>query len=77
MSDTGAPILQTPPRRTRTPSAFKQDDVTRAVKGVLAAGLAVVGAKIARDGDITVLAEVKQLEVANPYDAWKASNGSR
>jgi hypothetical protein len=64
----------------KTPPIFKQGDVTRAVKGVLAAGLAVVSAEIARDGNITVLvnnAEAKQPEVANPYDEWKAADGSR
>lgn len=34
---------------------FKQIDVTRAVKGVTAAGLLVVGVKIERDGNIVIL----------------------
>ena len=80
MNDTDAAIVQPLPRGGKTPVAWKQDDLTRAVRGVLAAGLPVAGAKVARDGDITVLvynAEVKQSEVVNPYDLWKASNGSR
>lgn len=77
---TDAPVVQARPRGGRTPAAWKQDDLTRAVRGVLAAGLPVASAKVGRDGDITVLvhnAEAKQSEVVNPYDLWKASNGSR
>ena len=67
------------PRGGKTPADWKQYTLTRAVKGVLAAGLPVAGAKVARDGDITVLvhnAEMSLSEVT-PYDLWKASNGSR
>ena len=38
-----------------SPAAFKQADVTRAVKGFRAAGMEVGAARIERDGTITIL----------------------
>lgn len=80
MSETDAPVTQAPPRPAKTRRAQTiSSRVRAAVKGVLAAGLPVAGAKVARDGDITVLvhnAEMSLSEVT-PYDLWKASNGSR
>jgi hypothetical protein len=39
----------------RRPSAFRQGDVTKTVKAVIAAGLRVVGVKVSADGKIEVV----------------------
>ena len=50
-------------------TAFKQADLTRALKGVLAAGLAVAGVKIDREGNIDVkLGSAEQVKPANDWD---------
>jgi len=41
--------------KPRRPSAFRQGDVTRTVKAVIAAGLRVVGVKVGADGKIEVV----------------------
>jgi hypothetical protein len=40
---------------SRRPSAFRQADVTKTVKAVIAAGLRVVGVKVGGDGKIEVV----------------------
>jgi hypothetical protein len=40
---------------SRRPSAFRQGDVTKTVKAVVAAGLRVIGVKVAPDGKIEVV----------------------
>jgi len=49
---------------SRPPSAFRQRDVTRAVKAVIAAGLHVAGVKVSAQGDIEVL--TNDAEVQHP-----------
>jgi len=41
--------------KPRRPSAFRQGDVTRTVKAVIAAGLRVVGVQVSADGKIAVV----------------------
>jgi hypothetical protein len=41
--------------KPRQPSTFRQGDVTKTVKAVIAAGLRVVGVKVSADGNIEVV----------------------
>jgi hypothetical protein len=41
---------------SRGPSTFRQRDLTRAVKAVVAAGLRVAGVKVSAQGDIELIA---------------------
>ena len=41
--------------KPRRPSAFRQGDVTKTVRAVIAAGLRVVGVKVSADGKIEVV----------------------
>jgi hypothetical protein len=41
--------------QSRRPSAFRQGDVTKTVKAVIAAGLRVVGVKVSVDGNIEIV----------------------
>ena len=51
------------------PAMFKQIDVTRAVKGVIAAGLKVWAVQINRDGSILVHpGEAEATRAANDWD---------
>ena len=64
---------------SRTPAAFKQSDVVRALKAARAAGHDVIETKIGRDGCIVMVhkTEGRSAAAPTPYDEWKASNGSR
>jgi hypothetical protein len=53
----------------RTPSTFKQGDVTRAVKGAIAAGLDIARVEIDRHGKIVIqLVNGRPKEQAAPDD---------
>jgi hypothetical protein len=56
---------------TRAPCPFKQTNVTRAIKAVMAAGLTVVGVKISLQGEIEVVTAerpVQDLTSLSPED---------
>lgn len=55
----------------RTPAAFRQADVVRAVKAVRAAQIAVSGVEIAPDGTIRVLTSTAPEAPSSPFDDWK------
>ncbi|HEY1860484.1 MAG TPA: hypothetical protein VGG61_09035 [Gemmataceae bacterium] len=54
---------------TRAPCIFKQTDVTRAVKAVVAAGVEVARVEVDKDGRIVVIAGKPESNPAsNPWD---------
>jgi hypothetical protein len=59
----------------RAPSAFRQSDVTRTVKAVIAAGLRVVGVKVGADGKIEVVTGEAPVQDTPPLDAWMTKHG--
>jgi hypothetical protein len=65
---------------SRGPSAFRQRDVTRAVKAVAAAGIVVARIEIAQDGRIVVVAgkatEHFDGAGANEWDSVGARDGT-
>ena len=58
---------------------FKQADVARALKGVLAAGMEVGAVEIGADGQIRIEPPGKATENSsqNPFDQWKAKRDAR
>jgi hypothetical protein len=70
-------VTATKPRGNRRPSRFKQRDITRAVRGVVAAGLKSVQVEIGTDGRIIVSgstldggSESLQSEVERKRNEW-------
>ena len=62
----------------KAPPTFKQTDLTRACKGVLAAGLKPKRAEIDRNGKIVMVFDGDEPpNPVNDFDKWKAGrNGS-
>jgi hypothetical protein len=55
--------------------AFKQADVTRAIKGAIAAGMKVARAEIDQSGRIVVVSPSEEtMKPANDLDKWLAEN---
>lgn len=52
----------------RAPSTFRQQDVTRAVKAVTAAGVDIARVEIARDGRIVIVTAEAQSAVQDNLD---------
>jgi hypothetical protein len=53
---------------TRRPSAFRQRDLSRAIKAVIAAGLHVAGVKVSAGGDIQVVTGESAVQDSAPQD---------
>jgi hypothetical protein len=51
---------------TRRPPAFRQSDLTRAVRAVVAAGLRVAGVKVSAQGDIEVVTGEERVHDSPP-----------
>jgi hypothetical protein len=63
------------PRRPRARVPFRQGDVTRAVKGAIAAGLNVVGVKVnPQTGAIELVISESAGQNSNPLDEWMAKH---
>ena len=58
---------------TRRPSTFRQQDVTRAVKAVVAAGVGIGRVEIDKSGKIAIVAGGAKAELSElaPLDAWR------
>jgi hypothetical protein len=55
---------------------FRQSDVTRTVRAVVAAGLKVIGVNVAADGKIEVVTGEAATAQETPLDTWMAKHGS-
>ena len=63
----------------RLQQTFKQGDVSRAVKGAMAAGIKVESVEITPGGKIIINAESDRSVVAasSPLDEWRSGRGAR
>jgi hypothetical protein len=62
----------------RAPATFKQADVTRAVRGAVAAGVEVAHIEIsARTGNIVISTPRVPSALVAPYDVWKVESNAR
>ena len=62
---------------TRRPVAFKQADIARAVKGVLAAGVKVSRVEVGSDGKISITSAESEMSEVSELDRWRALHDSR
>src|SRR5262249_4969718 len=58
---------------SRAPSTFRQQDVTRAVKAVTAAGVHIARVEIDKTGKIVIIAAAGQVDLAR---WWRPTNGT-
>jgi hypothetical protein len=60
-------------RMARAPSTFRQQDVTRAVKAVTAAGVHIARVEIDKSGKIVIVTGGAKAELSElaPLDAWR------
>jgi hypothetical protein len=62
----------------RAPSTFRQQDLTKMVKALVAAGLRVAGAKFnPQTGQIEVVTETERAQDSTLLDAWMKTHGPR
>ena len=62
----------------RRPLALKQADVTRALRGAVAAGVEIASVEIdPRNGNIILLTPRYSGPTVDPYDVWKAEINAR
>jgi hypothetical protein len=63
---------------SRRSSAFRQRDVTRAVKAVARAGVDIARVEIDTSGKIVIVTTGAEGEISGlaPLDAWRASRGT-
>jgi hypothetical protein len=66
-------------RQPRGPNAFKQHDVTRAIRAAKAAGVDVAGVEIDKDGKIHVIVGKPRNAPteANALDQWMAAHAGK
>ncbi len=59
-------------------SPFKQGDITRAIKGALAANIMVGGVEVSTDGTVRIIAAVKEVDTDDEALAhWKKRNARK
>jgi hypothetical protein len=61
---------------SRAPSTFRQQDVTKAVKAVAAAGVGIARVEIDKEGKIIIVADKADLaeNAVSPLDTWMAKH---
>jgi hypothetical protein len=61
----------------RLPRALRQSDISRAIRGVKAAGVPVGKIEIDQAGRIVITSGSAVGEHEDPYEVWKASRNAR